>query len=346
MYVHLPLKKKIQAGVTGRRIVETTCEKCQTHFFYELCRRGRGVASAILFLAQEHVAKHSEQLAQENLAQLLASEVELVPCPQCNWVNQAAVEKFRIQRCPGSRNLAIFCGFLAIICLFVPFDGRTFDWPGITFGLLILLIPATKIFLITPYLRRRINPNQQFPNPPVLPTGTPPALVERISPDTLEPILEPVVSLPEPTDYAILHSDQFPLPPVCVRCLQPPTVYYSTPFGINEHSGVKAPLCNRCDRYLTVKWVLLALVSIVASIAIAGFIAVLPASFGPFGKVLTFISVGVPLTLIVLSTLPNELCRPYKFRTLDRLRGTFSFKAHDPVYTQLVIDWVREHESR
>jgi hypothetical protein len=340
----LYLGKKFTSTTAGRRIVEATCEKCQTPYFYELAREGIGMASAPYYLGQEAAEKRAERSAQKNLSKLLVNDVELVPCPKCHWINESTVRRFRKQCYRGSWKYITLA--IAFVVLSVPVVVAVADSSAqlLRFTLLFQLLAIAIVLMVTPLLRSRIRPNRLFPDPPVLPPGTPPAFLEQFDPNGSKAVIQAIPSVKAPADYAIIRPGQVQLPHLCMLCLQPPSTLYTPPFRVNPESEPPVLLCATCHKSLRKKWLVLAMGTAVAGLAVAAFVATLPAKIDNLGRWFAFIVMGLILLPTAIAILPNQFCRPYKLRVLDRSRGIFSFKARNPAFTQLVIDAVREHD--
>ena len=168
----------------GKVLKRVCCERCGTVYYYQMARTGRGRSHAAYRLTSDYSAAQSLDAAEEHLRQRLKSETELVPCPECHWVNNRLIRGFRTQ-----------CWTRLVTYTAVPLV-------IVGFGLL-LLVPAVKLpslqlicfvlfglclfspiwlGLIRHRLRMRMNPNLSHPNPPVVPPGTPMPLVKRIDP--------------------------------------------------------------------------------------------------------------------------------------------------------------------
>ena len=172
------------ATLRGSRIVPVTCERCQSRFAYELTRVGVGRASAPYYIGQDAAADRAEKAAKKGLARRLQRESEMVPCPECQWVNGDLIAQYRRRKYRPFRwiaaGIAVVGVFIALSEMYV--DKRQVPSGGMQVFLGICLLAAAAVLLFQHWLRRRIDPNRGGTGGPVLPPGTPPALVERPDP--------------------------------------------------------------------------------------------------------------------------------------------------------------------
>src|SRR5437870_905278 len=113
MFVHFA--KHITATATGRRIESVTCDRCNTHYFYELFRTGIGKASAPYFLFQDSAQRRADERAREDLAKRSNREAEMVPCPNCLWVNEDLIVRYRKSKYRRAHLLMFALMFVALV---------------------------------------------------------------------------------------------------------------------------------------------------------------------------------------------------------------------------------------
>jgi hypothetical protein len=170
--------KTFTATVTGRRIVEVSCEKCHTQFQYELIRQASGGGTAHYYIGVGAAERRAQASAEKNLEKRLRSEAELVPCPHCHWLNEELVRGYRRSRYrPLTTISLVLAGAAWVVVLFSLYAlpaRRSDRYPGdvatmIGFGAGIAVLLAG--LAVQWWVRRLINPNRHYPMPPKLPLG-------------------------------------------------------------------------------------------------------------------------------------------------------------------------------
>lgn len=348
------ISKMISATLIGRQTKHATCEKCQTRFRYELTRFGTGLGEAPFFLGQASAAASAQAEARRHLQERLEREVELVPCPKCGWVNVDVIKTYRKRKyrhLPWLSSVIVVAGFFAALFLGASLarvlGGRSdAPWIARLVLLVVCLSSPAWIFLLRSGLRRRINPNRTQPRWPAVPLGTPPALIERNDPNTGEVHLEPVPNRYEHSGllatWAVYRLSQIELPPVCCICMAPASTTYRSPFKVGADSDFPVPLCGRCASRVRRRWWVLATVVTVAALALSVISALAIPSLDVLGRWLVFLPVSFLVVSVSVAVLPNKICRPYRFRNVDKDRGVFRFQAPNRAYTELLIDQVRQ----
>ena len=201
----IPVGTVTTSTMEGGRLVPVVCDQCRTNFFYQLNREGTGKGSAVMFVGQQGAYDRSQRAAQSNLQKRLASEVELVPCPKCHWVNETAIAQYRKQMYRDAPRLIVFVAVVAFV-------GSTLALgllPDVVGGraaailsMLLMLASLTSpvwILVGRHVLRKRLDPNRLYPGgPATVPPGTPPALVKTKSPNGGREILRPAAANERP----------------------------------------------------------------------------------------------------------------------------------------------------
>ena len=350
--------KHFRAAATGRRIEPVTCEKCGTHFFYELARVGIGSASAPYYLGQASASNRADAAAQRNLAKRLEREAELVPCPKCHWVNQDLIERYRRRRYRRAPVLAAILVVAAILTapilgsvLNVPFGYKSLV-PTVAM-LTVLGVGLTSpvwVLLIRRRLRKRIDPNQTYPSRPRIPPATPPALVERRDRKTGKSYLEPVDSHADEATHerpwAVFRPGQLKFPRVCCLCLAGASTTYSSPFKVNENSELRVPLCGECSSRLRFKWWLVALVSAGIAVMSTALVAEIVPGIDHLGRWFLFGTMALFATVFGVAIVPSRVCRPYRLGVVDADRGIVRFAARNSGFTELLVEQVRASDAR
>jgi hypothetical protein len=267
------LVRTFDAAHVGHRLVEVVCEKCQFRYYYELARIGFGSSMAPYAIGSKRAAKDSTKQAREDLDRRLAQEAELVPCPQCHWINEALISGYRRGRYRGLGKLAtvIACVGTLIppVIALVLSNGPVAQRHTVPYFLLggpaISLTIAGLIFLYRNWLRSFIRPNKDYPRfPSKLPRGGPTALIRNPMTGELEAVRSKKdkgmvsdewndfqidhkkASADEWIDYQIGRSG---LPAVCSHCLGSAnsTSAYHRPLLLGI--ALMVPSCANCARW-------------------------------------------------------------------------------------------------
>ncbi len=208
---------------------------------------------------------------------------------------------------------------------------------------------AAAVLLVRYWLRRRIDPNRNAPGRPVLPPGTPPALVERPDPFGGPSRLEPAPRQPdEPAhavEWVVLRPNQGIFPGFCCICLAEATTAYDSPFKVNENSNLGVPLCGPCSSRLRNRWRVIAMISAILALAFAGLVALSFPGGDTTGRWIAFVILGLFASIFAVAVVPNMLCRPYRFGLVNADRGIARFSARNPAYNALLEQRVREMDG-
>ncbi|MFT3784589.1 MAG: hypothetical protein QM770_00295 [Tepidisphaeraceae bacterium] len=173
--------------LTNKRRVNVTCDKCHTAYCYELVRTATGVGRAPYLVGQTEAQARSTHLAARSLRKRLATEADPVPCPTCHWINESLVRGCRLSRyrwvLPFAGVMALMA-FVASVFAIVAMEGpKRHSITSSPLQLLaITLGSAAAVFgigwSVQWLLRRTIRPNRRYPQPPVIPAGTPAPIVD------------------------------------------------------------------------------------------------------------------------------------------------------------------------
>lgn len=191
--------KHFTARLAGRKVKQVCCEKCQTQFCYELTREVKGVGSAPYFLMQGRAQRQAVERATVALEKALEVGQEVVPCPKCHWVNQRLAQTYLKQIMPstiGRILLALAIGFSVMMLLPLPIAYLPGDQIGLAAILMLLTFLATAaspiwFVLRRRKLRRRLDPNANFPMPTPLKTPIPEIFLHEKDQATGEMVLVP-----------------------------------------------------------------------------------------------------------------------------------------------------------
>lgn len=91
----IPLTATALAISRGMTLREVACEHCGTEFVYALAREAGGKATGIVFLGGEEREQAAAVAADANLAELLETDVDPVPCPKCSLYQSSMVTAIR-----------------------------------------------------------------------------------------------------------------------------------------------------------------------------------------------------------------------------------------------------------
>jgi hypothetical protein len=247
--------KYFEASQIGGYIAEATCEKCGCKYYYRLTRIGAGGSSAPFNIGTAQASQSAWQKAQRDLQKRLASEADHVPCPKCNWINHELIRKYRRGRFRGFNKFALAIAIMgaasSLPCAwsigigpqndrwllpYILVGGPAFSW-----------LLAASLILLRNLLRLSIRPNRNFPQPPTLPFGTPPAMLTDDATGKLQPVRSRVTA--EWQDFEI---GQHTLPSLCCHCLGRPDQALAYLIQVTQLLTVRVPRCPACAR--SVKW--------------------------------------------------------------------------------------------
>jgi len=336
----------ITATATGSHIKTVTCEKCAREFFYELSRSAKGQASSVYGLYPEATKIKAQKKAQENLAKRLARDVELVPCPNCRWVNDAATRIFRRAKYRKFLPYAVFIFVIGAIVAGALYEFSQWK-PSDIFAMSIfaggaLFLPAM-LLTIQHLLRKRIDPNAS-PGAPHVPPGTPPALVPQTGMGE-EPVLLPVASAASDSDvsWAVYRTGKLNFAPLCCECLESTTNRFKQTLRVKDEA-LAVPFCPACQRRTRKKWWLQFLAALIVAGVIGGVIAYVPERLETSGRFVMagFIIFGLMLPVLIVIT---TWSKPYRVRAVDSHRGVFKIAFRNPAYTAIVIRKLGEDDG-
>jgi len=161
--------KTIHCSISGNRVIETECEKCAHRFSYEMLRTAKGAASSLYGMFPVQTA------ARAQLAKTLASNLDLVPCPKCDWVNHSAIVNFRKQKYCNIKFFAIGAAIMGSLILLLAFSMKLMPPNKFLMGEfrasprgvyefcipigIVILAAAILATILFQFLRLLINPN-------------------------------------------------------------------------------------------------------------------------------------------------------------------------------------------
>ena len=248
--------RRSESARTGSRLIQVDCDKCGCRYFYELVRLGTGSATAPYGIGTNLAAKSAEKQSERDLEQRLAREAELVPCPNCRWINEELVRGYRKARYRPLKSLAVGVGtfgtIISLICAWFisrgPIADRDLMLCFLYGGPVLSIVLAAVLISIRVCLLSRIRPNRNFPLAPKLPVGSPPALIENPSTGVLEPVENQGGPTNEHGGWIEFQIGRHDFPPTCCVCLANATAEHA--YKAPSVAGVvlQIPRCADCAR--------------------------------------------------------------------------------------------------
>jgi hypothetical protein len=248
--------KQIVSGRAGTRFVRVECDQCGCEYFYELARIGSGSAPAPYGLGTTAAESSARDQSQRDLLERLTHEAELVPCPKCNWINDELVQGYRQGRYRHIGMLALGVGFFGTIaawcCSWFIAIGPPVDRAALPYflvgGPIAFVSLAFAMILLRNRLRSLIQPNVNFPLEPLLPVGSPPALVVNEWSGELQPAK---LQQEKPAIGRVWHVFQLGrhhFPPVCCECLKHASNEHAYKHSLSSATSIDIPRCAACAR--------------------------------------------------------------------------------------------------
>ncbi len=339
MFVHYHAKT-INAERVGARLVRVVCARCGCEYFYKFTRIGSGSSQAPYGLGVGRATAKANAKAQKDLQRRMASEAELVPCPQCNWINEELVAGFR----RGSyRKLGESAAALGVVgaglgvilgIVFASAGPQGIGW--------ILLIPAGLLLLsgglllMRSWLRGRIQPNEYLPEPPKLPVGSPPALIKDPESGQLVPAKRETHPIEASQDWCDFQIGRHSWPLLCCDCAQPGTLECGHPLKVGTTLRLTIPRCSDCKasaerHYRRLRWN-----GVIASVLITAAI-VLPLNLD--WPAFTLVSIALLSVSIVISmVVARGMTAPAKVAGGDKSRGVVRLRFRNADYARTVTE--------
>jgi hypothetical protein len=305
--IPLRFQKSHDAKRLGKRLIDVCCDRCKCSFHYELVRVGTGISTDY---------RQANQKAGQELNEQLASDADLVACPECNWVNDELIKRHCKFRYRTFEAVMVSIGILGIVCsliaaYFIELLGNH-DSIG-TARIFYFVVPAIfagltgSSFLLSYLLRWRIQPNRTFPAVPNVPLGTAPALFKESEKLVLAPSRDPFMGTDEGKIYLFPQHEQ--LPSTCCYCFDKTMRF--VPAHVTSASSAQIPFCTKCRkeldrRFLRVFWCTMGLLMPVGAGLGYWFDSIWCAGA-------TTLVVSFTLSLVVAS-----IATPYPWRVLQR----------------------------
>jgi hypothetical protein len=279
--------------------------------------------------------------ARKNLEKRLALEAELVPCPQCQWINGDSIAGYRRGRYRGLGTAAAWVGFggvlLAVIIGDDPVPARVLARKGgdtwITTNITISVNCALGLLLLRSGLRCLIRPNRDHPLPPKLPRNSPPALVEDPETGTLTPAFlkhpprdggDDLAELWAGDDTINFRIGGDQLPWRCCQCLETPEAKATHQRDPLPGLSILFPYCGRCARSWFWRWFAIAAGPVVVAAAAAAIAVRLVQLSAPGSTTAQLCILAILLcigTPFISSAIAYRLTAPALVRSVDKTRG-------------------------
>lgn len=334
--------KKITTAAVGARIMGVRCDKCGREYYFELTRIGTGSSVAHYGLGQDSVTADSRTKSQADVAHRLAEEAELVPCPNCYWINEELIQGFRRGRYRGWGTFAVCAAIVGIAACLI---GAWFIRIGpeadrgilpylLIYGPLSVIACAASVFALRSWLRRRIDPNRNFPLPPQVPRGTPSPLILDGGSGELVPApnTAPVRLFERPEIELQLGRQE--LPPICCVCLGAADAAHAYPIAVLPGVQLRIPRCASCaSRSAWQKWRTGLAVMCTSFAALAGLIFALRLEREEFW---ILFAVSVPLAAALGGTVAHLRTAPASAKVIDASRGVVRIRFRNPEFVAAV----------
>lgn len=167
-------KRQFRTTRQATTIRAVVCDRCATEYFYPMTRIAIGHGTAVYGIGREAAARQADRSSQKKLDQMMEHDVDLVPCPQCQWINDDMARQYvRQENGPHLVKLLplLACAFIAGMMYVVNVLGnpnhheaRQFTQyalntllVGVGLTALVYLIQWLKILLFNPNRPRRGN---------------------------------------------------------------------------------------------------------------------------------------------------------------------------------------------
>jgi hypothetical protein len=334
--------KSTEVACVGVRTVTVRCEKCGCNYCYELARIGTGSALAPYYFGVGSATKLAYRYADRDLQTRLATEGELVPCPQCHWINDHLVRGYRLSRYRWASALAMGmagCGTLVslfaawFIVLGPPADRRMLPYvlligPSVSISVALLMLGARSV------LRRLIQPNGRYPQPPRLPPGSPTGITLPDAAGNVPPVKSALKPLADLSTWCVFQIGRDTFPLLCSECLCDTTLKHA--YVIPAQVELPLPRCARCAARAAaakrrVRFVGLALV-VLSGIALWMLL--------PLAVEMLWIVVAAYVLVALATTayFASAMAAPVSVRTDDASRGVLRLRFRNPQYGLLLSD--------
>lgn len=339
-----------QQECCDQRFKSITCEKCGTRYGYVMSRSTSGNAFIWFQLFKKKAQQRAMRDARQQMDRLLEREAELVPCPQCMWVNQSLVNDYvrRFRLRPVQQLILLGAGLLASLLAWVivwalleHFYSHRRDWvdAAILSGFLLMgLLTPLWIEIGLMLYRRRINPNRHWPDhPPIIPRGTPRPILEADREADLHFMEEVVVDDPstaEGSKWTVIDWNRYALLPYCCQCMEPADD--STPvFEAMPVKMLKVYWCKACQKKFKRYRVITMALPVLISAGLTAWIVYLSWPQAQY-KTIAMTLVALFLANIFLIATLEFFLLPCRVKWVDKHRNIVAIRSVNPQYNQLL----------
>jgi hypothetical protein len=334
--------KTFESALAGGCVVGVVCDRCSRTYYYELARIGAGAHTASYGIGSSSANLKAQDQSEADLQQRLDTEAELVPCPQCHWINDELVRGYRRGRYRGIGKLAFGLGLAGSIlslvvawCIHMGPQRDRWILPYVLIGGPAAFTGiAISLLLFRRWLRNRIQPNREFPKEPGLPPGTPLALILDEATQNLRPTFRAFVPAEPFLDF---QFGRHKLPPLCCECLQHGDEGRGYPVQVTRLVHFEVPRCAACagTSNRQAKRVSLVFIGLGLLIGASVVVVMLMASV-ELWIVLVSPLVMFGVTLVIASSVADARTAPAKVIGRDRSRGVVRLRFRNSAYVQVV----------
>lgn len=326
----------------GSQVVQVQCDKCGCKYFYELARIGSGHASAPYGIGSAHANRTAAEGSKRDLDRRLALEAELVPCPDCHWINEDLIAGYRLGLCRGWVKFAACIGTIGTVisllgAWFVSI-GPEADRGAVPYFLLagpaISMTLAGVIVLARNLFRNSIQPNRHFPLPPRLPHGSPTALILNVDTGQPEAPRQKPLFDDEVSDWIDFQIGRHSLPALCSECLLPPTPRSSYQRIVLPSLTLVVPFCTSCARRWNRRMLSIGLS--IAGLIIASTYVILLTIINEFAEFWICFGLGCSVAFLLGYFVAYHLTTPIHIKIIDGSRGILRLRFRSLKYQRLV----------
>ncbi|MCA9137724.1 MAG: hypothetical protein KDB00_13225 [Planctomycetales bacterium] len=312
--------------------MQVECDKCGCEYFYELARIGTGRASAPYGVGATAAADSAQDQSQRELSERLSLEAELVPCPRCNWINDQLVEGYRKSCYRPAGTLALVVAFFGTIgslfCAWFISSGPAADRAALPYflyvGPAISVLIAIAIILVRWWMRRRIQPNQNYPLAPTLPVGSPLPLMENPQTGDLKVVARRNPHSLDVSDWFDFQIGRSVLPLMCCECLGKPSSEDGYARSIAPSIEINVPRCAECAKKTRSSrrriWFATAAMGLLVSFGVLSMLGLETAEYWILAVVGGFVALAFASYVASMMTAPVKIGRGQSSRGVIKLR--------------------------
>ncbi len=329
---------RFEASQAGSRLASVECEQCKCQYFYELTCIGTGTATAPYGLGGTSDETSSQLQAAAELQERLTWEAELVACPQCHWINNELVEGYRQGRyrwaAPLAAGIAFFGTVAALISAAYLWFGPAVDLGALPYVLIggpgISVAIGVAIVLVRNFLRSRIRPNRNFPAPPKVSPGVPPALLLDEATQTLKPVDQDVASNLGECEWHDFQIGRHQLPQCCCQCMNEASEEHVWKRPVTVAVELELPRCGECRGKSRSEYLRAWVVGVAVSLGIGIGALLMSGLEDDFFWILAVCHVLVSLGIAAFYA--SARSAPARLRIVDHSRGILQLRFRNAAY--------------